>query len=48
MPVRSVRRTYLLGSSALLVLIGFSEAALAQAKLPEVEVTANKNKPKKK
>jgi outer membrane receptor protein involved in Fe transport len=46
MPVRSVRRTYLLGSSALLVLIGFSEAALAQAKLPEVEVTGNRNKPK--
>ena len=46
MSVRSVRRAYLLGSSALLVLIGFSEAAFAQAKLPEVEVTGNRNKPK--
>ncbi len=39
-------RTCLLGSSALIVLIGCSDAAFAQAKLPEVEVTANKNKPK--
>jgi outer membrane receptor protein involved in Fe transport len=46
MPVRSVRRTYLLGSSALLALIGFSDAAIAQAKLPEVEVTGNRTKPK--
>jgi outer membrane receptor protein involved in Fe transport len=46
MSVRSVRRAYLLGSCALLVLIGLSEAALAQAKLPEVEVTGNRNKPK--
>src|ERR1700719_1431272 len=46
MSVRSARRTYLLGSSALLVWIGLSEAALAQAKLPEVEVTGNRNKPK--
>jgi len=46
MSVRSVRRTYLLGSSALLAFIAFSDAAIAQTKLPEVEVTANKNKPK--
>src|SRR6202790_1343633 len=46
MSVRSVRRANLLGSCALLVLIGLSEAALAQAKLPEVEVTGNRNKPK--
>jgi outer membrane receptor protein involved in Fe transport len=46
MSVRSVRRAYLLGSSALLLLMGFGEAAIAQTKLPEVEVTANKNKPK--
>jgi outer membrane receptor protein involved in Fe transport len=46
MSIRSVRRTYLLGSSALLVLIGLSDAAIAQAKLPEVEVTANRAKPK--
>jgi outer membrane receptor protein involved in Fe transport len=39
-------RACLLGSSALIVLIGCSDAAFAQAKLPEVEVTANKNKPK--
>jgi len=39
-------RTYLLGSSALLALIGFSDAALAQAKLPEVEVTSTRAKPK--
>ena len=43
MSVRSVRRTYLLGSSALLALIGLSDAAIAQAKLPEVEVTANRD-----
>jgi outer membrane receptor protein involved in Fe transport len=46
MSVRSVRRTYLLGSSALLALIGFSNAAIAQAKLPEVEVTSTRAKPK--
>ena len=46
MSVRSVRRAYLLGSSALLAFIAFSDAAIAQTKLPEVEVTANKNKPK--
>ena len=46
MSVRSVRRTYLLGSSALLAVIGFSEAAIAQAKLPEVEVTSTRAKPK--
>ena len=46
MSVRSARRTYLLGSSALLALIALSDAAIAQTKLPEVEVTANKNKPK--
>jgi outer membrane receptor protein involved in Fe transport len=46
MSVRSARRTYLLGSSALLALIVLSDAAIAQTKLPEVEVTANKNKPK--
>jgi outer membrane receptor protein involved in Fe transport len=46
MSVRSVRRTYLLGSSALLAFIAFSDAAIAQTALPEVEVTANKNKPK--
>ena len=39
-------RTYLLGSSALLVLIGFSDVAFAQAKLPEVEVTSTRAKPK--
>ena len=39
-------RAYLLGSSALLALIGFSDAALAQAKLPEVEVTSTRAKPK--
>ena len=46
MPVRSVHYAYLLGSSALLVLIGFSDAAIAQAQLPEVQVTANRAKPK--
>jgi outer membrane receptor protein involved in Fe transport len=46
MSVRSVRRAYLLGSSALLAFIAISDAAIAQTKLPEVEVTANKNKPK--
>ena len=46
MSIRSVRRAYLLGSSALLALIALSDAAIAQTKLPEVEVTANKNKPK--
>jgi outer membrane receptor protein involved in Fe transport len=46
MSVRSVRRTYLLGSSALLALIGFSDAAIAQTKLPEVEVTSTRAKPK--
>jgi outer membrane receptor protein involved in Fe transport len=46
MPVRSVHYAYLLGSSALLVLIAFSDAAIAQAKLPEVQVTANRAKPK--
>ncbi len=46
MSVRSVRRTYLLGSSALLVLIGFGDAAIAQTKLPEVEVTSTRAKPK--
>ena len=39
-------RASLLGSSALLALIGFSDAALAQAKLPEVEVTSTRAKPK--
>src|SRR6204780_1726590 len=46
MSVRSFRRAYLLGSSALLAFIAFSDAAVAQTALPEVEVTANKNKPK--
>jgi len=46
MSVRSIRRAYLLGSSALLAFIAFNDAAIAQTKLPEVEVTANKNKPK--
>jgi hypothetical protein len=46
MPVRSVRRTYLLGSSALLALVAFSGAANAQVKLPEVQVTGNRAKPK--
>ena len=46
MPVRSVRRAYLLGSSALLAVIGFSDAAIAQFKLPEVEVTSTRAKPK--
>jgi outer membrane receptor protein involved in Fe transport len=46
MSVRSVRRASLLGSSALLVLISFSDAAIAQAQLPEVQVTANRAKPK--
>ena len=39
-------RTSLLGSSALLALIGLSDAAIAQAKLPEVEVTSTRAKPK--
>jgi outer membrane receptor protein involved in Fe transport len=46
---KHIHRSYracLLGSSALLVLIGFSDAAIAQNKLPEVEVTANRAKPK--
>ena len=46
MSVRSVRRTYLLGSTALLALIGFNDAAIAQATLPEVQVTASRAKPK--
>ena len=46
MSVRSVRRTYLLGSSALLALVAFSGAANAQAKLPEVQVTGTRAKPK--
>src|ERR1700729_1783609 len=46
MPVRSDRRAYFLGSSALLALIGFSDAALAQAKLPEIAVTSSREKPK--
>ena len=46
MPVRSIRRTYLLGSSALLAVIGLSDAALAQAQLPQVEVTSTRAKPK--
>jgi outer membrane receptor protein involved in Fe transport len=46
MPVRSDRHAYLLGSSALLALIGFSDAALAQAKLPEIAVTSSREKPK--
>jgi outer membrane receptor protein involved in Fe transport len=46
MSVRSVRRTYLLGSSALLALVAFSGAANAQVKLPEVQVTSNRAKPK--
>jgi outer membrane receptor protein involved in Fe transport len=45
MPVRSIRRTYLLGSSALLAVIGLSDAALAQAQLPQVEVTSTRAKP---
>src|ERR1700682_4951643 len=46
MPVRSVRRTYLLGSTALLALVAFSGAANAQVKLPEVQVTSTRAKPK--
>jgi hypothetical protein len=46
MSVRSVRRRYLLGGSALLALMGFSNAAIAQTKLPEVEVTSTRAKPK--
>src|SRR5580700_8317801 len=46
MSVRSVRRRYLLDSSALLALIGFSDAAIAQVKLPEVQVTSTRAKPK--
>jgi outer membrane receptor protein involved in Fe transport len=46
MSVRSVRRAYLLGSSALLAVIVFSDAANAQVKLPEVQVTSNRVKPK--
>jgi outer membrane receptor protein involved in Fe transport len=46
MSVRSFRRAYLLGSSALLAFIAFSDAAFAQTALSDVEVTANKNKPK--
>jgi outer membrane receptor protein involved in Fe transport len=42
----SVRRTYLLGSSALLALVAFSGAANAQVKLPEVQVTSTRAKPK--
>ncbi len=41
-----VSRAYLLGSSALLALIGLGEAAFAQTALPEVVVTARKQKPK--
>src|SRR6202035_1457784 len=36
----------LLGSSALLAVIGLSDAALAQAQLPQVEVTSTRAKPK--
>ncbi|HMG79061.1 MAG TPA: TonB-dependent receptor [Xanthobacteraceae bacterium] len=46
MSVRSARRTYLLGSSALLALVAFSGAANAQVKLPEVQVTSTRAKPK--
>jgi outer membrane receptor protein involved in Fe transport len=46
MSVRSVRRKYLLGSSALLALVAFSGAANAQVKLPEVQVTSTRAKPK--
>ena len=44
--VRSDRRAYLLGSCALLALIGFSDAAIAQVTLPEVQVTGTRAKPK--
>ena len=46
MLVRSDRRAYLLGSCALLALIGFSDAAIAQVALPEVQVTGTRAKPK--
>ncbi len=46
MPICSVRRMYLLGSSALLALVALSGAASAQVKLPEVQVTSSRAKPK--
>ena len=43
---RHFRRAYLLGSSALVLLIGLDTTAGAQVKLPEVTVTAPVKKPK--
>jgi outer membrane receptor protein involved in Fe transport len=48
MSVRGYRQAYLLGSSALLVLMSFGNSVQAQVALPQVTVTAPKQKPKPK
>jgi outer membrane receptor protein involved in Fe transport len=46
MSVRSVRRAYLLGGSAMLALLGLGATAVAQVGLPEISVTSSREKPK--
>jgi hypothetical protein len=49
MPVRTYHhcyRTYLLGGSALLALLGLGGTALAQVALPDIAVTSSREKPK--
>jgi hypothetical protein len=46
MSVRSVRRAYFLGGSAMLALLGLGGTALAQVGLPEIAVTSSREKPK--